>query len=55
MRFSFPYSHAFPNGSVIVEDKGANEPQCMLEFADGTTEIAAWRREKEGIALDIPD
>jgi hypothetical protein len=43
MRFSFPYSHAFPNGRVIVEDDGVKEPRCMVEFADGTTVIAAWR------------
>ncbi len=55
MRFSFPYTHAFPNGRVVVEEDEANEPQCMVEFADGTTVIAAWRREKEGIALDIPE
>lgn len=42
MQFSFPYSHAFRNRRVIVEDAGANEPQCMVEFADGTTVIATW-------------
>ncbi len=55
MRFSFPYSHAFPNGRVVVEDDRANEPQCMVEFADGTTVIAAWRQEKEDISLDMSD
>ena len=55
MRFSFPYSHAFPNGRVIVKDDGVKEPRCMVEFADGTTVIAAWRPGKEDIALDMPD
>ncbi|MCA1868307.1 hypothetical protein HW571_21765 [Agrobacterium genomosp. 3] len=54
MRFLFPYSHAFPNGRVTVDDDDATEPGCLVEFSDGTTVFSAWRREKENIALDIP-
>ena len=55
MRFLFPYSHAFPNGRVTVDDDGATQPVCLVEFSDGTTVLSTWHREKENIDLDIPD
>lgn len=54
MRFFFPYSHAFPNGRVTVNDDGKSGPDCLVEFADGVTVIATWRRVKETIELAIP-
>lgn len=53
MRFLSPYSHAFPNGRVTVDD-GATEPGALVEFSDGTTVLSAWRGEKGNIGLDIP-
>jgi hypothetical protein len=47
MRFLFPYSDSLPNGRVTVEDDGATEPGCLVEFSDGTTVLSASRRDKE--------
>lgn len=55
MRFSFPCSHAFANGRVIIDNSDNIDPDCLVEFADGVTVIAAWRRVKETIELAIPD
>ncbi len=54
MRFSFSHSHAFPGGRVVVEDDGAAEGACEVEFADGVTVIGSWRREDDAFILDAP-
>ena len=54
MRFSFSHSHAFPGCRVTAEDDGAAEEAGMIEFGDGVTVIGAWRRDGDGVLLDIP-
>lgn len=54
MRFSFPHSHAFPGGRVVVEDDATAGPECLVEFADGATVIAEWRPADDAIHLSIP-
>ncbi|HRN83226.1 MAG TPA: hypothetical protein PK857_00280 [Hyphomicrobium sp.] len=54
MRFTFPHSHAFRRGRVVVEDDKAAGPDCLVEFGDGVTVIAEWRRDGEAILLNIP-
>jgi len=56
MRFMFPHSHAFRRGRVTVDDDRNAGPECLVEFGDGTTVIAEWRAEDEGVLrLSIPD
>lgn len=54
MRFAFPDSHAFRGGRVVVDDDTKTEPECLVEFGDGVTVIAEWRRAGDAIALSIP-
>ncbi len=54
MRFAFPRSHAFPGGRVVVEDDAKAGSKCLVEFGDGVTVIADWRRAKDAIELSVP-
>jgi hypothetical protein len=54
MRFTFTHSHAFPGGRVAVADDGGEGYRCPVEFADGVAVLGPWRREGEGIVLDVP-
>lgn len=54
MRFVFPHSHAFQSGRVVVEDDAKAGPECLVEFGDGVTVIAEWRRASEEIHLSVP-
>lgn len=54
MRFAFPHSHAFPGGRVTVDDDGKSGPECLVEFGDGVTVIAEWRRSASNIVLSVP-
>ena len=54
MRFTFPHSHAFPGGRVAVAEEGGDPAACMVEFSDGVTVIAGYRRIGEDIVLDVP-
>lgn len=54
MRFVFTHSHAFPRGTVVVEDGTESGSDAQVEFADGVTLIAEWWRDGENIILDIP-
>ena len=54
MRFSFPYSHAFNGGRVVVDDDGSPGPTCMVEFGDGSTVVGAFASEERAIRLSVP-
>ncbi len=54
MRFIFPHSHAFPGGRVAVEDDAQSGPEGLVEFGDGATVIADWRRAGDAIHLSVP-
>lgn len=54
MRFTFTHSHAFPGGRVAVQDAGDAAPAGIVEFGDGVTILADWRREGADVLLDIP-
>lgn len=54
MRFSFPHSHAFPGGRVLIEDADDTEGPCVVEFGDGIATIGAWRPTDDGIHLEVP-
>lgn len=54
MRFSFPHSHAFAGGRVIVEDDSKPGPVCLVEFGDGATVIASWQQVGPDIVLEVP-
>lgn len=54
MRFSFSHSHAFPGGRLTVDDDGKPGSECLVEFGDGVTVIAEWRRSDADIILSIP-
>ncbi|MFG1428899.1 hypothetical protein [Roseixanthobacter glucoisosaccharinicivorans] len=54
MRFGFPRSHAFRHGRVIVDDDRTAGSDCLVEFGDGVTVIAEWRRANDAILLSIP-
>jgi len=54
MRFSFPHSHAFEGGRVIVDDDDAAEGPCSVEFADGVTVIGAVRKDGDMLMLEVP-
>ncbi len=54
MRFIFTHSHAFPRGSVTVENDTGSGSTGLVEFADGVALTAEWHREDESIILDIP-
>ena len=54
MRFVFTHSHAFPNGTVIVEGGTESGADGLVEFSDGVSLIAEWWRDGEDIILDIP-
>lgn len=54
MRFSFPYSHAFPGGRVSVDADDAEEGACEVAFADGVIVTGTWRREDDALCLDVP-
>jgi hypothetical protein len=54
MRFAFPRSHAFPGSRVLVEDDAEAGPKCLVEFGDGITVIAQWRKLKDAIHLSVP-
>jgi hypothetical protein len=54
MRFVFPHSHAFPRGRVRVEDDHQAGPDGLVEFGDGVTVIAEWRRVGDTIRLQVP-
>jgi hypothetical protein len=53
MRFSFPHSHAFPGGRVLIEED-ANEGPCAVEFGDGVSIIGEWPRTADDIYLEVP-
>ncbi|MGE0339524.1 MAG: hypothetical protein AB7O79_06555 [Xanthobacteraceae bacterium] len=55
MRFVFPHSHAFRRGRVTVDDDGKGGPECLVEFGDGVTVIAEWRKDEADIQLSVPD
>lgn len=55
MRFLFPHSHAFRRGRVTVDDDGKAAPECLVEFGDGVTVIAEWRKDEADIQLSVPD
>ncbi len=55
MRFVFPHSHAFRRGRVTVDDDGKAGPECLVEFGDGVTVIAEWRKNEADIQLSVPD
>lgn len=54
MRFAFTHSHAFPNGTVIVEGGIESGTDGLVEFSDGVSLIAEWWRDGEDIILDLP-
>lgn len=54
MRFSFPYSHAFNGGRVVVDDDGVPGPMCMVEFGDGSTVTGQYAPADQDIRLSIP-
>jgi len=54
MRFSFPYSHAFPGGRVAVDVAGRQNDVCTVEFGDGTVLFGRWAYEKDGLVLSVP-
>lgn len=54
MKFTFAHSHAFPNGTVDVEDDGDQQAGCLVAFGDGTTIMGAWHRDGGDIVLDVP-
>jgi len=54
MRFSFPHSHAFEGGRVIVDDDDAEGP-CSVEFADGVTVIGSVRKDVDALMLEVPN
>lgn len=54
MRFMFPHSHAFPGGRVVVEDDSKTGSDCLVEFGDGVTVIAAWRPDRDALHLSVP-
>lgn len=54
MRFVFTHSHAFPNGTVIVENDSGADGEGLVEFADGVNLSAQWWRDGEEVILDIP-
>jgi len=54
MRFVFTHSHAFPNGTVIVENCTGSGGDGLVEFADGVSLIAEWWRDGKRIILDLP-
>lgn len=54
MRFVFTHSHAFPNGTVIVEGGTGSGADGLVEFSDGVSLIAERWRDGEDIILDIP-
>lgn len=54
MRFVFTHSHAFPNGTVIVEGGTESGFDGLVEFSDGVSLIAEWWQDGEDIILDIP-
>lgn len=54
MRLTFPHSHAFRGGRVIVDDDGTTGPECLVEFGDGVTLVAEWRRAGDAVDLGIP-
>ncbi len=53
MRFTFTHSHAFSGGRVAVEDLGDTSPSGLVEFGDGVTILAEWRRDGADILLDV--
>ena len=56
MRFSFPYSHAFNDGLVAIEDDRASGAQCAVEFGDGSVVIGHHEPEDDGvILLTVPE
>lgn len=54
MQFTFPHSHAFPGGRVVIEDDGNGGPSGLVEFGDGVTVISEWRLAGDVIYLIIP-
>jgi len=54
MRFIFPHSHAFRQGRVVVEDDGKTEPECFVEFGDGTVLMGEWHPSDGIIELTVP-
>lgn len=59
MRFLFPHSHAFPGGRVVIEDDVIEDASkagsdCLVEFGDGVTVIAAYRLARDGLHLSVP-
>lgn len=54
MRFVFTHSHAFPKGTVMVENSVGSGPEGLVEFSDGVSLVAEWCRDGEDILLDIP-
>jgi len=54
MRFFFPHSHAFPGGSVRIENAEATEGKCVVEFGDGVAMIGDWHPDHHTIVLDVP-
>lgn len=54
MRFSFPHSHAFNGGRVVVDDDGSPGPACMVEFGDGSTIVGEFTSGDQAIFLSVP-
>lgn len=54
MRFSFPHSHAFPRGRVVVDDDAKAGPECLVEFGDGVVVIADWQASGDAVILRVP-
>lgn len=54
MRFIFTHSHAFPGGTVVLENAAASPSVAAVEFVDGVALEADCRREGEDFILEIP-
>jgi hypothetical protein len=54
VRFAFPHSQAFRRGRAIVSDDRKTGPECLVEFGDVVTVIAAWARDRNAFHLSIP-
>ncbi|WP_066521320.1 hypothetical protein [Sphingobium cloacae] len=55
MHVIFPESHAYPGCQVVMGDDARPEPECLVEFGDGVTVIAEWRKDGDTVLLMIPD